>query len=63
MKPGGEKKLYGKVSKGLIRTTYIIDPEGRISAGWINVKVRVKRKSGEVKHVDIVKEELKELQE
>ena len=25
-----EKKLYGKVSMGVVRTTFIIDPEGNI---------------------------------
>ena len=58
----GEKKLYGKISEGLIRTTYIINPEGEIAGSWKNVRVRVKRKSGEVKHADIVREKLTELQ-
>jgi len=58
----GMKKNYGKEYEGVIRTTYIIDPEQKIAAGWKNVRVRVKRKSGEVKHAEIVKEKLEELQ-
>ncbi len=59
----GIKKLYGKESEGLIRSTYIIDPDGKIAASWTNVKVRQKRKTGEIKHVDKVKEELAKLQQ
>ena len=33
-----EKKLYGKVSMGVVRTTYLIDEEGRIERGWLKVK-------------------------
>lgn len=53
--------MYGKISEGLIRSTYIIDPEGKVAGSWTKVKVRVKRKSGEVKHADIVKSKLEEL--
>ncbi|WP_277641216.1 thioredoxin-dependent thiol peroxidase [Wolinella succinogenes] len=35
----GEKKLYGKVSEGIIRSTFIIDPQGRIAHAWRGVKV------------------------
>ncbi len=59
----GLKKNYGKEYEGVIRTTFLISPEQKIVAAWSNVKVRVKRKSGEVKHVDIVKEKLAELNE
>ncbi len=48
------KKNYGKEYMGIVRTTFIIDPEGIIQAVW--EKVRVKG------HVDTVKEKLKELQ-
>ena len=58
----GIKKLYGKESEGLIRSTYIIDPDGKIAASWTNVKVRQKSKTGETKHVDKVKEKLIDLQ-
>ncbi len=36
----GEKKLYGKVSMGIIRSTFIIDKEGRIERVWSKVKVK-----------------------
>ena len=48
------KRMYGKEYQGVVRSTYIIDPEGNIAAGW--EKVRVKG------HVDAVLEKLKELQ-
>jgi len=57
----GLKKQYGKETEGTIRSTFIIDPNGNIAYKWYNVKVRQKRKSGEVKHVEIVLEKLKEL--
>ncbi len=57
----GLKKNYGKEYEGVIRSTFLISPEQKIAAAWNKVKVRVKRKSGEVKHVDIVKEKLTEL--
>lgn len=34
----GEKKNYGKTYEGLIRSTFIIDPEGRIAEAMYNVK-------------------------
>lgn len=58
----GMKKNYGKEYEGVIRTTYLIDPDGKIAHAWNNVKVRVKRKSGEVTHVSIVQERLAALQ-
>jgi thioredoxin-dependent peroxiredoxin len=58
----GLKKNYGKEYEGVIRSTYIISPEQKIAATWNNVKVRVKRKNGEVKHADTVKAKLEELQ-
>ncbi len=33
-----EKKLYGKVSMGVVRTTYLIDEEGRIIKAFGKVK-------------------------
>jgi peroxiredoxin Q/BCP len=36
----GEKKLYGKVSMGIIRSTFIIDDEGKILEAWNKVKVK-----------------------
>jgi len=34
----GEKKLYGKVVTGVIRSTFIISPEGKIEHAFYNVK-------------------------
>ncbi len=48
------KKLYGKESLGVERSTFIINPEGTIVKAWR--KVRVKG------HVDTVLESLKSLQ-
>lgn len=47
------KKNYGKEYMGIVRTTFIIDPEGVVQAVW--EKVRVKE------HVAKVKEELERL--
>ena len=58
----GTKINYGKEILGVIRSTFIISPDGEIAALWKKVSVRVKRKSGEVKHADKVKEKLTELQ-
>ena len=35
----GEKKLYGKISMGIIRSTFVIDEEGRILKVFRKVKV------------------------
>jgi peroxiredoxin Q/BCP len=58
----GMKKNYGKEYEGVIRSTFIISPEGKIAESWSKVKVRVKRKDGEVRHVGVVKNRLKDLQ-
>lgn len=34
----GEKQSYGRTSVGIIRSTFIIDPEGRIAEAYRNVK-------------------------
>lgn len=34
----GEKKLYGKVSTGVIRSTFVIGPDGRLLQAYRNVK-------------------------
>jgi len=34
----GEKKLYGKLTVGVIRSTFVIDPEGKIEKAYYNVK-------------------------
>ncbi|NPA57720.1 MAG: peroxiredoxin [Aquificae bacterium] len=36
----GEKKMYGKTTKGVIRSTYIISPDGTIVKKWRNVKAK-----------------------
>lgn len=46
----GEKKMYGKVTEGIIRSTFIIDEEQNIVKAWKNVKVNG--------HVDAVIKEL-----
>lgn len=46
----GEKKLYGKVSEGLIRSTFVINEDGRVAGAYRNV-----RATG---HVDRVKADL-----
>jgi peroxiredoxin Q/BCP len=47
----GEKTMYGKKVQGVIRSTFLIDPKGRVKRAWSNVKV-----DG---HADAVLEELK----
>lgn len=48
------KKLYGKEFLGIVRSTYIIDPEGKIAKTWLKVKV--------AGHVEEVKSALENLQ-
>jgi len=50
----GLKKMYGREYEGVIRSTFIISPEGEIVAEWKNVRVKG--------HVEKVKEKLRELQ-
>lgn len=61
------KKNYGREYMGVVRSTFIINPEGKIAATWENVKVRQKRKIDgeqvEILHVTKVKEELEKLQQ
>lgn len=35
----GEKNSYGKVTQGVKRATFIIDPEGKLVKSWLAVKV------------------------
>jgi thioredoxin-dependent peroxiredoxin len=49
----GEKNMYGKVSMGVIRSTVVIDPDGKVAAHWPKV-----RADG---HADAVKDKLREL--
>jgi thioredoxin-dependent peroxiredoxin len=34
----GEKKLYGKTTVGVIRSTFVVDPEGKVEKAYYNVK-------------------------
>lgn len=46
----GEKKMYGKTSMGLIRSTFVIDEEGEVIEAFRNVRAKG--------HVARIKEEL-----
>lgn len=48
------KKMYGREYYGVVRSTFLIDPEGKIALTWPKVKVKG--------HVEAVIEKLKELQ-
>jgi peroxiredoxin Q/BCP len=47
-----KKKMYGREFWGVVRSTFLIDPEGRICRAWPKVKVKG--------HVEEVLDELKE---
>ena len=49
----GEKVLYGRKSLGVIRSTAIIDPTGKVAFHWAKVK--------SAGHAEAVREKLKEL--
>ena len=51
----GEKKMYGKTTVGVIRSTYVIAPDGTIVKKWRNVKAKG--------HVEKVIQELEKLLE
>jgi peroxiredoxin Q/BCP len=48
------KKMYGREYHGVERSTFIIDPEGKVAHAWRKVKV--------AGHIDVVKRRLAELQ-
>ena len=48
------KKFMGREYMGIVRSTFIINPDGKIVSVWPKVKVKG--------HVDIVRERLRELQ-
>ena len=48
-----KKKMYGREFMGVVRSTFLINPEGKIEHIWPKVKVKG--------HVDAVKEKLREL--
>jgi len=35
-----EKSMYGKIYLGVVRTTYLIDPDGNIAGAWTKVKAK-----------------------
>ena len=47
------KKMYGREFHGVVRSTFIIDPEGKLAYEWKKVRVNG--------HVEAVKEKLTEL--
>jgi len=47
------KKMYGKESYGVVRSTFLIDPEGKVAHIWKNVSVKG--------HADAVVERLQDL--
>jgi peroxiredoxin Q/BCP len=49
------KKMYGREYMGVVRTTYIISPDGDIVASWNKVKVKG--------HIEDVKNKLRDLQD
>ncbi len=49
----GEKNMYGKVTVGVIRSTALIDPEGKVVRHWAKVKA--------AGHADAVRAKLAEL--
>lgn len=48
------KKMCGKEYMGIVRSTFIISPDGKIAASWTNVKV--------AGHIETVKNKLAQLQ-
>jgi peroxiredoxin Q/BCP len=50
----GEKNMYGRITVGVIRSTVIIDPEGRVAHHWRKVKAKG--------HAAKVRERLEDLQ-
>ena len=50
----GEKNMYGKITVGVIRSTVIIDPDGKIAHRWKRVGARG--------HAAKVRERLEKLQ-
>jgi len=49
----GEKNMYGKKYEGVLRSTVLIDPEGKIAHLWSNVKA--------AGHAEAVRQKLEEL--
>ena len=36
----GEKHMYGKITQGVIRSTVLIDPAGKVAKHWKRVKTK-----------------------
>ena len=49
-----EKSMYGKIYMGVVRSTVLIDPNGKVAELWSKVRV--------ANHVEAVKQRLMELQ-
>jgi peroxiredoxin Q/BCP len=49
----GEKSMYGRTTMGVIRSTVLIDPDGRVAFHWPKVKA--------AGHAEKVREKLAEL--
>ena len=49
----GKKSMYGKLFDGVIRSTLLIDPDGKLAFRWSNVKAKG--------HAEIVKQKISEL--
>jgi peroxiredoxin Q/BCP len=49
----GEKSMYGRTTMGVIRSTVLIDPKGRVAHHWPRVKAKG--------HADAVRAKLEEL--
>jgi len=50
----GPKKMYGKETVGVIRSTFLIDPKGKVAHAWRSVKAKG--------HAEKVQQKLAELQ-
>jgi peroxiredoxin Q/BCP len=50
----GEKNMYGRVTQGVLRSTAIIDPQGKVAHHWPRVSAQG--------HASVVREKLKDLQ-
>jgi peroxiredoxin Q/BCP len=49
----GEKTMYGRVTEGVVRSTVLVDPEGRVAHHWPRVKA--------AGHAEQVRQKLAEL--
>lgn len=54
----GVKNMYGRETEGVVRSTFLIDPEGMIVRAWRNVRVRSRSAGMEVKHAAAVLQQL-----